>query len=270
MEMRGLRHYYQLSALFCAVATLWVPIASATYCLRDLGTLPGGYRSSATAINSAGVVAGVSFSHGSTSDVATAYRWAGSMFSLGTLGGTDSIAYGINASGQIVGGSDLLPPSPSTDAFFYSAGVMTDMGTFGGTETGAWGINKLGHATGSSVTTSGYPNAFLYVGGVLQNLGTLPGGSESFGAAINDADQLSNFNGQIKSKDDVSVQYQLVAAGQITPVLQDTLQGKAKVNGEDILTPLLTQAATAVLTQVSQPQPQAQAQAPAQPQAQKK
>jgi hypothetical protein len=74
--------------------------------------------------------------------------------------------------------------------------------------------------------------------------------------------QLASFNGQIKSKDDVTVQYQLIAPGQTTPVLQNTLQGKAKSDGEDVLTPLLTQAATVVLTQVSQPQ-QAQAQAPA-------
>jgi hypothetical protein len=68
--------------------------------------------------------------------------------------------------------------------------------------------------------------------------------------------QLANFNGQIKSKDDVTVQYQLVGAGQTTPVLQNTLQGKAKSDGEDVLTPLLTQTANAVLTLVSQPQAQ--------------
>ncbi|HEY1678395.1 MAG TPA: hypothetical protein VGG04_11840 [Candidatus Sulfotelmatobacter sp.] len=78
--------------------------------------------------------------------------------------------------------------------------------------------------------------------------------------------QLASFNGQIKNKDDVTVQYQLVAPGQTTPVVQNTLQGKAKSDGEDVLTPLLTQAATSVLTQVSTPQPQAQA--AAQPQAQ--
>ena len=64
--------------------------------------------------------------------------------------------------------------------------------------------------------------------------------------------QLAGFNGQIKSKDDVTVQYQLVASGQNTPVLQNTLQGKAKSDGEDVLTPLLQQTANAVLTQVSQ------------------
>lgn len=64
--------------------------------------------------------------------------------------------------------------------------------------------------------------------------------------------QLSGFNGQIKSKDDVSVQYQLVATGQTTAVAQNSLQAKAKSDGEDVLTPLLTQTATAVLTKVSQ------------------
>jgi hypothetical protein len=63
--------------------------------------------------------------------------------------------------------------------------------------------------------------------------------------------QLAQFNGQIKSKDDVSVQYQLVATGQTMPVVQNALQGKAKSDGEDVLTPLLTQAATDVLTRVS-------------------
>lgn len=63
--------------------------------------------------------------------------------------------------------------------------------------------------------------------------------------------QLSNFNGQIKSKDDVTVAYQLTATGQPTPVVQNSLQGKAKSDGEDVLTPLLQQAATNVLTEAS-------------------
>jgi hypothetical protein len=63
--------------------------------------------------------------------------------------------------------------------------------------------------------------------------------------------QLANFNGQIKSKDDVTVQYQLVATGQTSPLLQNSLQGKAKSDGEDVLTPLLQQVANNVLGQVS-------------------
>jgi hypothetical protein len=63
--------------------------------------------------------------------------------------------------------------------------------------------------------------------------------------------QLAGFNGQIKSKDDVNVQYQLVQTGQTAPLLQNALAGKAKSDGEDVLTPLLQQTATTVLTQVS-------------------
>jgi hypothetical protein len=66
--------------------------------------------------------------------------------------------------------------------------------------------------------------------------------------------QLAGFNGQIKSKDDVTIQYQLVPTGQSSAVAQNTLAAKAKSDGEDVLTPLLQQTATAVLTQVSKPQ----------------
>jgi hypothetical protein len=63
--------------------------------------------------------------------------------------------------------------------------------------------------------------------------------------------QLAGFNGQIKSKDDVTVQYQLIPTGQTAAVAQNSLKGKAKSDGEDVLTPLLQQAATDVLTAVA-------------------
>jgi hypothetical protein len=70
--------------------------------------------------------------------------------------------------------------------------------------------------------------------------------------AMNQAmSQLSGFNGQIKSKDTVNVQYQLVQSGQTAAIVQNALQGKAKADGEDVLTPLLQQTANTVLTQVS-------------------
>lgn len=63
--------------------------------------------------------------------------------------------------------------------------------------------------------------------------------------------QLAGFNGQIKSKDDVSIGYQLYQTGQETPRMQNQLNGKAKSDGEDVLTPLIQQAATSVLTEVT-------------------
>jgi hypothetical protein len=65
------------------------------------------------------------------------------------------------------------------------------------------------------------------------------------------ASQLSSFNGQTKSKDDVTVDYQLYPTGQAEPKLQNSLKGKAKSDGEDVLTPLLEQEATGVLTEVT-------------------
>ena len=63
--------------------------------------------------------------------------------------------------------------------------------------------------------------------------------------------QLSTFNGQIKSKDDVTVGYQLVPTGQDKPKLQNSLTGKAKSDGEDVLTPLILQAANTILTEAT-------------------
>jgi len=63
--------------------------------------------------------------------------------------------------------------------------------------------------------------------------------------------QLAGFNGQVKSKDDVTVQYQLVQTGQATPVVQNALQGKAKSDGEDVLTPMLQDTANTVLNTVT-------------------
>jgi hypothetical protein len=63
--------------------------------------------------------------------------------------------------------------------------------------------------------------------------------------------QLAAFNGQIKSKDDVTVAFRLHSAGQDKPRLQNSLQAKARSDGEDVMTPLLLKAADAVLTSVA-------------------
>ena len=63
--------------------------------------------------------------------------------------------------------------------------------------------------------------------------------------------QLSGFNGQIKSKDEVTVDYQLLPTGQSQPKLQNSLKGKSKSDGEDVLSPLIQQAANSILTEVT-------------------
>jgi probable HAF family extracellular repeat protein len=65
------------------------------------------------------------------------------------------------------------------------AGPITEIGTFGGASSFANAINASGQVTGYAYTASGDRHAFLYTGGVLVDLGTLAGFSQSFGLAIN-------------------------------------------------------------------------------------
>lgn len=64
-------------------------------------------------------------------------------------------------------------------------------------------------------------------------------------------DYISVLKGAVKHGSGGFGRYQLVATGQTAAVLQKSLQGKAKSDGEDVLTPLLQQTAADVLGQVS-------------------
>lgn len=157
----------------------------------DLGVLPGGDSSQATAINSGGVVVGDSTT---TGGVTHAFRWAnGVMTDLGTLpGGVESHATDINDAGQIVGWGATTQPNtiwPSPDhAFIYSGGVMKDLGNISSIFANfshAHAINASGDVVGWGVNDNFETHAFLYRGGVMTDLGTL-GGSESRAHDISD------------------------------------------------------------------------------------
>ena len=69
---------------------------------------------------------------------------------------------------------------------------------------------------------------------------------ESAMAAINGAQQSS-----VKAGDTVSLQYKLVRLGEEQPARADTVMGKAKSNGEDVLSPLIEAVAVAVVDSVA-------------------
>jgi len=77
------------------------------------------------------------------------------------------------------------------------------------------------------------------------------GGAIAATAAASALTSLSGFTSQIKNKDDVTFEYQLVQVGQQSPRLNKTLKAKAKSDGEDVLTPLIEETAGAVLTEVT-------------------
>ncbi|MDQ3753702.1 MAG: HAF repeat-containing protein [Acidobacteriota bacterium] len=106
---------------------------------------------------------------------------------LGTFGGTDSFATAINDSGQVVGYF-----SPTTDvvytpyrAFLLSGGAVIHLGNLGGRITVPVAINNVGQVVGHAQVPGGETHAFLYSSGRMRDLGTLPGGIQSFAYGIN-------------------------------------------------------------------------------------
>ena len=176
-----------IALLFCVARAA---TAQVTYSIVDLGSLAGGYDTSALAVNNAGHVVG-SAMDGSGRYVA--FLYVNSLQALGTLGGIRSKANGINSSDQIVGNS--LTATGVTHAFLYDAGAgnptMTDLHAtlgFGGTFSSATAINTAGQIVGAADIANGSLHAFLLTGSTAVDLHSSVsfGGPNSFAYAISD------------------------------------------------------------------------------------
>jgi probable HAF family extracellular repeat protein len=125
------------------------------YTVTDLGTLPGGKTSGASAINDFGQVVGGAGSTGGN----RAFLWSrtSGMQDLGLLHSNDgfSTAYAINNLGQVAGQSGSF-------AFVWTSGTMQDIGSLGNGGSLPYGINNSGQAVGSSVTTNNQGHAFFW------------------------------------------------------------------------------------------------------------
>jgi probable HAF family extracellular repeat protein len=160
------------------------------YIVTDLGRLPGGSDSYATAINNNGQVVG----YGSNGNNDHAWLYSnGTMQDLGTLGSSygPSGAASINDSGQIVGYADNS--SSKQTSFLYSNGAMQDLGIgepYG--SSGAAGINSSGQVVGSVSVGSGNFNAYLYSNGTTQDLGANSGVTNG-ATSINNNEQVAGW-----------------------------------------------------------------------------
>ena len=176
--------------------------------LKDLGTLPGGNYSFASAINQFGQIAGVS--ENSQIDPASgnpefhAVLWQNDkIHDLGTLGGASSYAATLNDLGQITGVALNDVPDPfsllglgsattltQTRGFLWQNGKMQDLGTLGGPDTWAVFVNDRGQVAGTSYTSNiadpstGTPpvGVFLWENGKMKDLGNLGGNNALLGA----------------------------------------------------------------------------------------
>ena len=90
----------------------------------------------------------------------------------------------------IFGGPALLAQRPGVETY-----SIVDLGTLGGATSEAAGLNNLGEVVGSSATAAGASHAFLYRGGRMLDLGTLPGGTVSYGTAINQRGDVVGYGG---------------------------------------------------------------------------
>lgn len=152
--------------------------------ILELGTMPGGNGSQASAIAEGRIVGewGGPGIH--------AFLWEdGVMTDLALPMGPNSSASDVSASGAIVGwmGNFL------TDAHaFLSHEVTTDLGVVpGGTTAYAQAINSWGHVAGYGAVPDdnnqfGAPRAFFWDGQRILNLGTLLGHSSSSASDLND------------------------------------------------------------------------------------
>jgi probable HAF family extracellular repeat protein len=154
--------------------------------MTDIGTL-GGNTSEAWGLNENGQIVGNS-TNGAGRNRAFLYE-DGVMYDLGTLGGNESKASGINNGGLIVGSSKIS--SGYWRAMVYEGGAMSQLPKFAGTESWASAINSNGQIVGGCNVSGGSPwHACLWEGGIIQDLGTLPGTPKSNAAGINDEGQI--------------------------------------------------------------------------------
>ena len=162
----------------------------------DLGVLPGFADSYAFGVNPRGQVVGRSCT-GVFVTLCRAVRFhpaGGPPDDLGTLGGANSSASAIDPRGRIVG--DANTAKGRDHAFLLDDRGMHDLGTLGGPDSFALAINNDNVVVGFAHPPGGMDfHAFRMrgasrPGAVMEDLGTLPGDTDSFADAVNDCGEV--------------------------------------------------------------------------------
>jgi probable HAF family extracellular repeat protein len=197
--------------------------------INDLGQVVGGFAPNGTSVAfllDRGVVTKLDVPIGTTDSLASAINNQGEVL-VNTSAGSGSAAYlwvhgaqrqipslggfieanALNQLGQVVGDSSPTGTAPS-HAFLWSGGQSIDLGVLPGGEAGgdcgfcvapnfstATAINDSGEIVGQSAAAGQVLHAFLWRGGGMEDLGTLPGDNRSYASAINSRGQIVGWSG---------------------------------------------------------------------------
>lgn len=179
-----LAEFMPLCLLVCAT-----PGVAQQYSVTGLGTLSGDSVSRASALNAAGMAAGVSETPSAA--IATLFS-GGKATSISTLGSSVSVANAINLSGEVAGWNSY-DSSASFDpqAFLYSNGSMKNINSPSLFPSGAeaYGINNSGEVVGTGYLSPSNFHAFLYANGKMTDIGP-PGSLQASADAINNVSQI--------------------------------------------------------------------------------
>jgi len=158
---------------------------------KFLGYLSGGSITTGYGINNQGFVTGAALV---ASGSWHAFVWSGNkgMFDIGTPpGGGYTSGRAINSRNQVAG----FGGTPLKAFYWTPSGGMVIMRTLGGADALALDMNDGGAITGYSTVASGLTHGALWSNytSAPQDLGTLPGGTNSYGYAINNAGQVVGY-----------------------------------------------------------------------------